>query len=135
MLLAIFPAVAALVSLYGLFADPGSIAKQLDLLGTVLPGEAVGLIGEQVRRIAAKGGGSLSFGFVTGLLVALWSANAGMKAMFDALNVVYDEEEKRSFLKLNAMALAFTLGAIAVMILALATLVVLPAMQDALGYG
>src|SRR3954471_10441719 len=116
-LLALFPALAALVSIYGLFADPATIQEHPNTLSGVLPGGALEVVGEQVKRIAAKGGGALGFGFVFGLAVSLWSANAGMKAVFDALNIVYDEEEKRSFVRLNLQSLAFTLGAIAFLIL------------------
>jgi membrane protein len=130
-LLAIFPAVAALVSLYGLFADPATISDQLNGMANVLPGGAIDIIGDQVKRIAAKPHGSLSFGFVTGLLIALWSANAGIKAMFDALNIVYDETESRSFIRLNAVSLTFTLGAIVTLLLILGSVVVLPVV---LGY-
>ncbi len=133
-LLAIFPAVAAMVSLYGLFADPATITGQLNTVASFLPGGAVDIIGEQVKRIAAKGGGSLSFGFVSGLVIALWSANAGMKAMFDALNVVYDETEKRSFVRLNALSLAFTLGAIAALLLAIGAVVVLPVVLNLVSF-
>jgi membrane protein len=125
-LLAIFPAIAALVSLYGLFADPGTINQHLSAMADVLPGGAIEIVGEQVTRIASKGGGTLGFAFFSGLAISLWSANAGMKAIFDALNVVYEEEEKRSFLMLNAQSLLFTLGAIAFLLLALASIIVLP---------
>ena len=123
------------MSLYGLFADPATIGEQLTSLSSILPGGAADIIGEQVKRIASKGGGSLSFGFVFGLAVALWSANAGMKAMFDALNVVYDEEEKRGFVRLNAASLVFTLGAIVVLILAVASFVVLPVVLNLVSFG
>ena len=93
-LLALFPAIAALVSVYGLFADPATIQEHLSALSDVLPGGALKIVGEQIKRIAAKGNGALRFGFVFGLPVSLWSANAGMKAVFDALNIVYDEKER-----------------------------------------
>lgn len=126
-LLSLFPALAALVSCYGLVADARAINEHLVSLQGVLPAGAIDIIGEQVKRIAAKGGGSLSFTFVTSLLISLWSANAAMKAMFDALNVVYEEEEKRSFVLLNLWSLAFTVGALAFVSVALACIVVLPA--------
>lgn len=125
-ILAVFPAIVALVSLYGLFADASTIATQLDALKGILPGGALDIIGEQVKRITSKPGGSLGFGFAFGLGVALWSANAGMKAMFDALNVCYGEKEKRNFLVLNAMSLTFTVVAIVVLLLAMAAVVVMP---------
>ncbi len=91
-LLSLFPAIAALVTCYGLIADVNTINVHLALLHGVLPESAIEIIGEQVKRIAAKGGGTLGVTFFTSLTLSLWSANAAMKAMFDALNVVYEEE-------------------------------------------
>jgi membrane protein len=134
-LLALFPAIAALVSIYGLFADPATIQDHLNALSGVLPGGALDIVREQVTRIASQGGGALGFGFIFGLGLSLWSANAGMKAIFDALNIVYDEEEKRGFVKLNLLSLTFTLGAILFIIVALAGIVVLPIVLDFIGLG
>jgi membrane protein len=134
-LLAIFPAIAALVSIYGLFADPATIQGHLDALSGVLPGGAMDIIREQVTRIATAGGGKLGLSFVIGLVLSLWSANAGMKAMLDALNIVYDEEEKRSFIKLNLESLAFTLAAIGFLLLALVGIIVLPVILGFVGLG
>ncbi|NBJ13475.1 YihY/virulence factor BrkB family protein [Microvirga arsenatis] len=134
-LLAIFPAIAALVSIYGLFADPATIQNHLSALSGVLPGGAVEIVGEQVKRIASQGGGTLGLSFIIGLAISLWSANAGMKAVFDALNIVYDEDEKRSFIQLNLQSLAFTLAAIAFVLVALAGIVVLPILLNIMGLG
>jgi membrane protein len=134
-LLALFPAIAALVSIYGLFADPGTIQDHLNTLSGVLPSGALDIIREQVTRIASQGGGTLGFGFVFGLGLSLWSSNAGMKAIFDALNIVYGEEEKRSFIKLNLLSLSFTLGAIAFILIALAGIIVLPIVLNFIGLG
>jgi membrane protein len=98
-----------------------------------MPASAYQLIGDQVVRIAQHSEGKLTLAFVTGLGVALWSANAGMKAIFDALNIVYDEDEKRSFLKLNLISLAFTLAAIVAFILILGAVVVVPLVLTFLG--
>ncbi|MGO4573429.1 YihY/virulence factor BrkB family protein [Microvirga sp. 2TAF3] len=125
-LLAIFPAITALVSIYGLFADPGTIQSHLSTLSGIMPGGALDIVGEQVKRIASKGAGTLGISFIVSLAIALWSANAGMKSIFDALNIVYREDEKRSFPMLNAISLAFTLGAIFFLIAALGAVVVLP---------
>jgi membrane protein len=95
----------------------------------------VDVIGEQVKRIASKGDTTLGFTFFTGLGIALWSANAGMKAMFDALNVAYGETEKRSFIRLNLMSLGFTLGAIAFLLVLIAAVVVLPIALKFVGLG
>ena len=134
-LLALFPAIAALVSIYGLFADPVTIQEHLNALSGIMPGGALDIIREQVTRIAAQGGGTLGFSFVLGLLVSLWSANAGMKAVFDALNIVYDEDEKRGFFALNLQSLTFTLGAIAFLLLAIVGIVVLPIVLEFIGLG
>ncbi|QFU18033.1 YihY family inner membrane protein [Microvirga thermotolerans] len=134
-LLAIFPAITALVSIYGLFADPVTIQSHLSALAGVLPGGAIDIVGEQVGRIASKGSGTLGLGFLVGLAVALWSANAGMKSIFDALNIVYEETEKRSFVMLNAVSLAFTLGAIVFLLTALGAVVVLPVVLEYVGLG
>ena len=125
-LLAVFPMIAALVSIYGLVADTGAIGEHLDKLAGVLPGGAVDIIGEQVKRINAQPATSLGLSFFIGLGVSLWSANAGVKAMFDALNVAYGETEKRSFIALNAQSLLFTLGAVVAIIVALAAVVAVP---------
>jgi hypothetical protein len=131
-LLAVFPAVTALVSLYGLFASASAIGDHLSLLAGILPQGTVDLLGEQIGRLTADGG-KLRFGFVFGLAVALWSANAGMKAIIDALNVVYKEKEKRGFIKLNLISLAFTLAAMGALLVALGGVVVLPIALSYLG--
>jgi membrane protein len=125
-LLAIFPALAALVAIYGLFSDAGTIAKHLDEMSGFVPAGAIDVAREQLTRVASKGNQTLGLTFIIGLAVSLWSANAAMKSLFDTLNIVYGEKEKRGFLKLNAMSLIFTLAAIAFVLAALGAVVVLP---------
>ena len=132
-LLAIFPAVAAFVSLYGLIADASTIDAHLSLASGILPGGAVDILHEQITKLTAKSDAKLSLGFITGLAVALWSANAGMKAIIDALNVVYDEKEKRSFVKLNLVSLLFTFVAILSLMVALAAVVIAPIIFSMVG--
>ena len=132
-LLALFPAIAALVSLYGLFADASSVSDQLAQLSGFLPDGALEVISGQVKRIVAHGGSSLSFAFALTLLLSLWGANAGTKSVFDALNVIYKEKEKRSFIELTLHSLVFTLGGIALLILAAGFVVVVPVLLNALG--
>ena len=134
-LLALFPALAALVSIYGLFADPATIQEHLNTIAGFVPGGALDVIGEQVKRITSKGGGALGFAFFSGLAVSLWSANAGVKAVFDALNVAYGEEEKRSFIALNLRSLAFTLGIILFILVAVGAIVVIPILLNLIGLG
>jgi membrane protein len=125
-LLALFPAVTAGVSIYALFADAGTIASHIAELSALLPGGAIEIVSEQVKRIVQRGSEELTLGFVIGLGVAVWSANAGMKAIFDALNVIYDEDEKRGFIKLNLVSLLFTLGAIGTVLAMFASVAVVP---------
>jgi membrane protein len=135
LLLALVPGIAALVSIYGLFADPATIRDHLDSLSGILPGGAVDVVGEQIGRIAGQGQATLGTAFATSLVISLWSANAGTKALFDALNVAYDETEKRSFVRLTLISLGCTLAAIVFLMVALAGVVVVPVVLDALGLG
>jgi membrane protein len=125
-LLAIFPALAALVAIYGVFAEPQSIAKHLDEVSGFLPGGAIEVARDQLTRLASKGHQTLGLTFIVGLVVSLWSANAAMKSLFDTLNIVYGEKEKRGFVKLNALSLSFTIAGIAFVLVALGAVVVLP---------
>lgn len=134
-LLAIFPAVTALVSMYGLFASPATINEHLTVLSDVMPDGGVSIVREQIDRVAAKGDVKLGFGFILGLGIAIWSANAGLKAVIDALNVVYEEDEKRSFFKLNVISLTFTAAALVAILVGIAMIVVVPLLLDRVGFG
>jgi membrane protein len=132
-LLAVFPAVTALVSFYGLFADPSTIGANLQTLSLLLPEGSFQIVQDQIARVLAKGNASLGSAFLFGVGFALWSANAGVKAIIDALNVVHEEREKRSFLKLNLLSLAFTAGGIAALLLMVSAVVAFPLALDHLG--
>ena len=130
-ILAIFPAIAALVAVYGLFADPTSMMRHLDQLGGFLPGGAIDVAREQLTRVSSKGSQTLGITFAIGLGTSLWSANAAMKSLFDTMNIVHGEDEKRGFFKLNAISLGFTLGGIVFVMVALGSIVAVPIL---LGY-
>ena len=134
-ILAIFPAIAAMVGIYGLFADPTSISTHLESVSDFLPGGAVEVIKDQLTRIASHGRSTLGLAFVAGLGISLWSANAGLKALFDALNLIHEAEEKRGFIKLNTVSLAFTLLGILFAIVALAAVIAIPVILSASGLG
>jgi membrane protein len=125
-LLAIFPGIAALISIFGLFTDPASVANHLDTIANVAPGGAIDLLREEMTRLASQGGTTLGVSFLVSLAISLWTANSGVKAIFDALNIVYGEDEKRSFLKLNAITLSVTLGIVVFILLTLAAIVAVP---------
>jgi membrane protein len=134
-LLALFPAITALVSSYALFAKPSTINDHLAMLSDVLPAGAFDIVKDQVGRVLAKGNLKLGTAFVASLLLAIWSANSGLKAIIDALNVVYNEKEKRGFFKLNAVSLAFTFGGLVAVLIAIGAVVALPIVLSTIGLG
>ena len=133
-LLAVFPGLATIVSLYGLISDPYVISKHLDLLGGILPSAVLDLLSDQLVRIAKQSTGALSTASSLSLLVAFWSANSGVGALFDALNVIYKEREKRSLVRFYATTILFTLSGIVFSLAAISMVVVLPIILDRLGF-
>jgi membrane protein len=125
-LLSIFPGIAALISIYGLFADPSTIATQLDTMSNVAPGGAIQVLRDEMTRLASGGGTTLGIGFLVSLVISLWTANSGVSATFDALNIVYEEKEERGFFGYYAATLTFTIGAVVFLLLAIAVVVLLP---------
>jgi membrane protein len=132
-LLAIFPGLAGLISLYGLFADSNTIRQHLDSLAGILPEGGLQILREQLEQLTSQPPQKLGFATVASLAVSLWSANGGMKAIFDALNVVYQEKEKRSFVKLNATSLALTLSGLGFVIASLLIITVVPKLLSFFG--
>ena len=128
-----FPAITALVSCYGLFANPSTIGANLQTLALMLPDGSFQIVQDQIARVLAKGGTELGATFAFGLALAIWSANAGVKAVIDALNVVYEEREKRSFLRLNLLSLTFTTGGIVALLLMVCAVVAFPLALDHVG--
>jgi membrane protein len=123
------------VSLYGLFADAHTIDKHLMLLSGLLPTSGIELLGEEMKRIAGQSGNKLGLAFLAASAIALWSANSGMVALFDALNLVYKEREKRPLIRLYCISLLFTLLAIALVAVAVGAVVVLPIFLNLFGLG
>jgi membrane protein len=108
-LLAIFPALSALISLYGLVADPTNVAQNFGILADVLPSQAYDIVIDQIRRVAEAPNRTLGWSLLISLGLALWSANAGAQSMFTALNIAYEEPERRSLFHFYLSALTFTL--------------------------
>lgn len=131
-LLALFPALAAGVALYGLFTDPATVAAHSAQLAGFAPEEARMLLDQQLQRVTAAADRSLGVGAVVALLLALWSAAKGVKSLMSALDIVYREPETRGFFKLNGTAVLLTLAMLLVVPLSLATVAVLPAVVDRL---
>lgn len=132
--LALFPALAAMVSLYGLFTEVSDVQQQITSLSSFLPQDAQTLIEEQLTSISTSGESALSFGAIGGLLFAIWSASKGMSAMITSLNIAYNEEEERSFIKVTALALGLTMGSLIFVILTLFLITLLPAVLGMLGF-
>jgi membrane protein len=132
-LLAIFPAVGMFVSLYGLVADVGQVGKQLNEVAAFVPRDVLGLVGDQMTRLAGRKHDSLSLAFAVSLFLSMWSADNGMNALFDGLNIAFDEEERRNFFARRAVTLGFTLAAIVFAVPVTAVLVAAPLALDKMG--
>src|SRR5829696_1701899 len=131
-LLSLFPAIIAGVSIYGLVADPTTVRDQIAQLTKVLSPETADLVGQQLVQVTSGAGGALGLATVVGILTALWSASSGMKALITGVNLAYDETETRKFVKLRGLAVLFTLGAMVLVGVALATIVGYPPIADTL---
>ncbi len=132
-LLAMVPAMAAMLSIYGLVADPRQLQQNIGQMGGVLPQDAMSIIQRQLSEVASGAGGALSVAAAVSILLALWSASKGMKGLIQALNIAYEEEERRGFLKLNAVSLGLTLAGLIFFIVALTAVVAIPAILGNLG--
>ena len=127
MLMALVPALAVFVSIYGLFSDFSSVNAQVDLLVGILPPGGIDIIRSQLQRLTSASHTQLSLTLAGSVVIALWSGGAGIRALIDAMNVAYDVTERRPFLQLNVLALAFTLGMLAAAIFFVGVVVVMPA--------
>lgn len=129
--LSLFPALAALVSIYGLIADPAQIQEQITSVTGAMPASARDILTSQLQSLAA-GGSALTVGLLVSIVLALWSASTAMGALISSLNIVYNEEEKRGFIKPYVLRLALTFGGILFAIVALFLIVAVPASLAAL---
>lgn len=134
-MLAIAPALATAVSIFGLVADPADVQSHISDLSRVMPGEAGDVVLHQMKEVAREDETSLGIGFAVALLVTLWSATKGTKAIITAINTAYDEEERRGFLRLNAIAMGLTFGVIMFLGLQVGLVAAIPALLGALGLG
>jgi membrane protein len=133
--LALFPALIAMISIYGLFVEPKEAAAQAQQLTEVMPTAAADLIGNQMQSVAAASSGNLSISLIISIAVALWSASSGMNALIQGVNIAYDEPETRGFIKLRGLALLLTIGAILVFGMAIGAIAVFPALAGKLPGG
>lgn len=133
--LSLFPALIAAVTLYGLIADPVQVEEQIRSLSEALPQETTALIADQLRDITGRSDRALGLGLALSLLTALFTASGGVANLIKAINLAYDEEETRGFVRLRAIALVLTLGAVVFMVVSVGLIAVLPVVLDQLGLG
>jgi len=134
LLLALFPALAAVVSIFGLIADPSEVQQQVSDLAGTLPEEARSLITDQLEQLTRRQQG-VGATLAVSIVAALWAASSGVKHLIGAINAAYDEEETRKFLKLRGLSLALTVGAVLFAAVAIGVIGVLPALADQLPFG
>ncbi|SDH23855.1 membrane protein [Pelagibacterium luteolum] len=135
LLLALVPALSAFLAIYGLTADQSTVFDHLHLLRGLIPSGGLEIIGEQLRRLVTEGRTTLSWTLFFSVAIALWSASAGIKAIFEAMNIAYHESEDRGFFKLSALGLAFTLSIAVGATVAIGAVVVIPALFAVLPFG
>ena len=132
-LLALFPALTAFVSLYGIFTDVSDVRRHFGQLADFMPRDAVSVIGQQLMRVTAQHNTTLGATLLVSTLIAIWSANAGTKALVDGVNNAYDEREKRPWLRRTLVCYAATLGGLLFLSLATIALLGAPAVMHAGG--
>ncbi|WP_017730975.1 YihY/virulence factor BrkB family protein [Nafulsella turpanensis] len=133
--LALIPALAAIVSVYGLITDPAQLEQQMSQLTSVLPDSAHEMLKETLHNIVTKSGQALGWSVALSILISLWSANKGTKSLFEGVNIAYDEKRERGFIKENSLTLLFTIGGMIVGIICMAFVVGFPALAGNMGLG
>jgi membrane protein len=134
-MLSIFPALAALIAVYGLLADPATVQRQISEVRGIIPGEAQNLITTYLKSLVGSGSSKLGVSLVVGILVALWSARAGTVSLIQALNITYEEPEKRGVIRFESIALGMTVAAIVFAMVALLLIAAIPAVLHLLPLG
>lgn len=129
--LALFPAIIAAITVYGLVADPAQVEQQISDFAAGLPEAARTMLTDWLSGVASGSSGALTFGLVASVAAALWSASSGMSGFVKATNLAYDEEETRGFLKLRGIALALTVGGIVLFVVSIGLIAVVPAVLGA----
>lgn len=134
-LLALFPGLAALVSIYGLLLDPAQVERQVAALSSVLPPDSLQMISDQLHKLVTASTNTLSIGAGVALLFALWSASRGMSGLITAFNIAYQQKETRSFFRFNTLAIVLTVVVLIGGTVTIALVGVLPVAVKALGLG
>ncbi len=125
--LAAFPALAAIISLYGLFSDPAFVTDHINLLGQILPPEALNIFADQARDISASNNHVLSYGLLFSIFLAVYSAAKGVTALMKGLNIVHGVREKRNSLTLTVTAITLTFSILMYAMASLSLIAIMPA--------
>ncbi|WP_299869906.1 YihY/virulence factor BrkB family protein [uncultured Roseobacter sp.] len=134
-LLALFPAITALMAISGLLVEPSQIVDQLESLSGLMPEEVISIVTAQATEVAGSREGGLGLAAIVGVLIALYSASKGMASLIEGINVAYDEEEKRGFVRLKLVTFALTLFLMIGLLVALMATLGLPAVLAVLDFG
>lgn len=134
-LLALFPAITALLAIGGLFAEPNQIIDQLSALNGIVPQEAMAIITEQATSVAGSREGGLGLAAIFGILLALYSASKGMGSLMEGMNVAYDEHEERGFVRLKLQTFGLTLFLIFGLLIGLVAMISVPIAINMLNFG
>ena len=110
--LSVFPILAAIISIYGIFVTPAGAEMQIEELGKLLPTQSQEVISEITNNVTSKSAATLGWGLVLTILLSLWSANKGTRAFVRGLNVAYGEKETRNWFQQTALTLVVTLGSL-----------------------
>lgn len=132
-LLSVFPALAAILTIYGLFASPEQVSTQIQAISGALPDSAQQVISQQLQRLASASSSALGIGAIIGLLAAIWSSSKGIKALVGGIDIAYDEKDERGFVRKTAIILALTVAAILFVIVSLVLIAAVPALVGSLG--
>lgn len=134
-LLALFPAITALIAISGLLVEPSQIVDQLESLSGLMPEEVIAIVTKQASAVAGSREGGLGLAAIFGVLIALYSASKGMASLMEGINVAYDEDEERSFVRLKLVTFALTLYLMIGLLIALMATLGLPAVLAVLDFG
>ncbi|WBH18159.1 YihY/virulence factor BrkB family protein [Sphingomonas radiodurans] len=127
--LAIVPMLGAIVLSYGLVATPETVLANVQSLAAMMPTDVAKLIGEQLANVVSTADGKKGFGLLIALAIAFYGAMKGATAIITSLNIAYDEEETRGFVKLNLVALGITAGAVVLALLAMITIAAMAGLE------
>ncbi len=131
--LAIFPTIVAAVSIYTLVLDPSRIEQQVSHLQLFLPEQSFNMLNNFLDPILEQSNHEIGWGLIISVLISIWSSNKGTSALFQGINIAYDESDNRNFFKKNLLTLLFTLGGVVLGFISLLIVIFFPLLIKDLG--